>query len=369
LRSWLELNVDREWRSKYRTDAERADFYKIWERQLFKGGWSAIWWPKEFGGRSSSAVENAIYAHEIARIDAPDEFNKVGTRLVGPLLMAHGSAAQKAHLRGILEGTEIWCQGFSEPDAGSDLANLRTRAEPAVDGWLVDGLKCWTSFARYADYCLLLARTGSQPSRQLGISVFIVDMRLPGINVQPIRQIHGRGDFNNVTFDHVRLGPEALLGEVNQGWAMGSSVLSLERGTEFCLARFRDSRRHLEGLIESVANRPHLAGLADRIGYLYGKVFATQLGAFELLGLEQAGSVPPGFASMAKLYASETWRELGRESVELLGTAEWQSRGEQLVEDYFQSQHYTIAAGTSEIQRNTIARTMLELPSSKRAGS
>jgi alkylation response protein AidB-like acyl-CoA dehydrogenase len=344
---------------------ELAAFLSKWDRKLFDGGWAAIWWPPEYGGTGASAIECAIYAEEMALARAPEGLGRLGKRLVGPILMADGTDTQKGHLPKILDGSEVWCQGFSEPDAGSDLQSIRTRATEVGDTWNITGQKVWTSFARYAQWCLVLARTGPVANRGAALSLFLVDMTSPGISVRPIETVTRDHAFSEVTFDNVVVSAKSLVGEPNKGWRIVVSLLQKERGSEFCLARLADVRRIFSASMAAVTARNSDDADAWTLGAFQTRIVAAQLSALDLLTKEVAGTVLGGLDSLVKLYVTETWRALGMLQVTSLAAEDWTTLGAQQVEDYFESQHYTISAGTSEVQRNAIARLALELPSAR----
>jgi alkylation response protein AidB-like acyl-CoA dehydrogenase len=324
-------------------------------------------WPLEFGGRGADAVERVIFTEETARFDAPEGLNRLGKRLVAPVLWQFGTPEQRAHLPRIRDGVEIWCQGFSEPDAGSDLVNIRTRAVRDGDEWVVNGRKIWTSFAQFADWVLLLVRTGQPDSRADGISVLLVDLRTPGIEISPIQTISGRSEFNEVSFQDVRVPGANLVGEENGGWAIVRSVLQDERGPDYCLARFADIRRILGEVADSVGAADQVPAVSHaRLGADYARVYTIQVLAADLLERGQRGGTVEGLESMLKLYTTEAWRTMGDDQVLVWGARYLDGGPAERLHDYAESRHYTISAGTSEIQRNLIASRILALPSGRR---
>ena len=366
LRAFYQQHVDPGWRGRHATLTELAAYLRQWDRTLHANGWGAPGWPREFGGRNASAIERAIFAEELVRFNAPEGLGFLGKRLVAPILMRHGSSEQKRHIDAILRGDEVWCQGFSEPDAGSDLTSLRTRAQLERDEWVVSGQKVWTTYAQFADWVLLLVRTGAPDSRERGISVLLVNMASPGISVRPITTMTGSSEFNEVIFDSVRVPAHHLVGDVDGGWPMVREVLQYERSADHCLARFADIRRSFETTARCVGGLPDNRDChEDRLGRQYARVFAIQLMTTDYLVRQQRNSIPAGLESVLKLYTTEVWRGLGDEQALLWGEALVDSGGEQQVEDFMQSRHYTISAGTSEIQRNQIASRMLHMPSGR----
>jgi alkylation response protein AidB-like acyl-CoA dehydrogenase len=220
-RAWLAANVPEEWAGGGTGSEERAEYIeylRAWQRRLYDGGWAGISWPQEFGGRGATLVEQAIFQEELARAGAPQLIGTIGLSLVGPTIIALGTEEQKArYLSKILSGEEIWCQGFSEPNAGSDVAALGTKAVRDGEEFVVNGQKIWTSFAQMADWCLLLVRTDSEVPKHKGLTCLLADMHAEGVNIRPLRQMSGDSGFNEVFFSNVRIGPEQVLGEVNKG--------------------------------------------------------------------------------------------------------------------------------------------------------
>jgi alkylation response protein AidB-like acyl-CoA dehydrogenase len=211
-------------------DAAEIAFLRQWQRRLYEGGWTGLSWPKEFGGVGATLLEQAVFVEERDRAKAPLDVGIVGTQMVGPMLIKHGSPEQKGkYLRRILSGEDLWCQGFSEPSAGSDLAALSTRAEWRQDAWHINGQKVWTSRAQYADLMILLARSEAKSTSHQGITAFIVPMSTPGLAIRPLRQINGSTDFCEVFLDDVVLESESVVGEIGGGWKVAMSTLSFER--------------------------------------------------------------------------------------------------------------------------------------------
>src|SRR5438552_6442263 len=232
VRAWLTTNTPPEWAGD--TNAEdRSDYISYlrdWQRKLYEGGWAGISWPQQYGGRGAALMEKAIFQEELARANTPQLIGTIGLSLVGPTIIAMGTGAQKSrYLAPILSGEEIWCQGFSEPNAGSDLASLGTKAIRDGDNFIVNGQKTWTSFAQLADLCLLLVRTDSEAPKHKGITCLLVNMRSEGISVRPLRQMSGDSGFNEVFFSSVRVPVSQVLGEVNHGWTTAITALMNER--------------------------------------------------------------------------------------------------------------------------------------------
>src|SRR5256884_2376894 len=234
VRAWLEGNVPDELRGKAfassRADVDEVRRLRAWQKTMWEAGYVGMSWPKEFGGRGAPLTEQIILFQEMARAESPQFVNRGGLSMLGPTLMKHGTAAQqRRHLAKILTADELWCQGFSEPNAGSDLANLQTRAVREGDHFVVNGQKVWTSMAHVADWCFLLVRTDPAAAKHKGISFLLVDMKTPGITVRPLRQLTGEAEFNEVFFDNVRVPAENLVGKLNEGWSVAITTLAYER--------------------------------------------------------------------------------------------------------------------------------------------
>ena len=254
VRAWLLHHLPPGWgTAAYRAPdgpAEKVALAKRWQGQLFRGGWAGIAWPKEYGGRGASLIEQLIFNEEYARARAPDMINlAVGLGLVGPTLIACGTAWQKERfLPPLLKGEELWCQGFSEPNAGSDLAALKTRAEVDGDRIVVTGQKIWTSFAQHADWCILVVRTDARVPKHKGLTFLLVSMRSPGITIRPLRELTGDAWFNEVFFDAVQVPRTHVVGEINRGWDVVLTTLAHERGAAAPHARLQLENRMLAEL-------------------------------------------------------------------------------------------------------------------------
>lgn len=263
VRAWLRDNLPENWETDPKEpedEAERFAFRLGWERRLHAGGWSGLAWPREYGGRGGTMMQNAILQEELARANAPEAVNIIGRNLTAPTLMEHGTEAQKQRfLPKILSSEEIWCQGFSEPNSGSDLASLRCRAVIDGDHFVINGQKIWTSFAQYAQWCFVLARTDTSAPKHKGLSFILVDMHTPGITIRPLSQITGDSEFNEVFFDDVRVPRENLVGRLNEGWRIAMTTLTYERGPEEALPRLVRFRRDLDTIIER-ATTPRVSG-------------------------------------------------------------------------------------------------------------
>jgi alkylation response protein AidB-like acyl-CoA dehydrogenase len=379
VRAWLGANLPPGWGTpawREPADAgERVAFARAWQRRLFEGGWAGLDWPQEHGGRGAGPLEQVIYLEEYARAEAPDLIQlSVGTSLVGPTLVAHGTRAQRERfLLPILRGEELWCQGFSEPNAGSDLAGLRARGELRGDEFVVTGQKIWTSFAQHSDWCILVVRTDPGAPRHRGLSFLLVDMRSPGITVRPLREMTGEAWFNEVFFDGVRVPRENLVGELHRGWDVVLTTLAHERGSSSQHARLAAELERLTALARRTRRGGRPASEDPRVRQKLAE-FATGVAILRMTAyrnasrLERTGHPGPE-GSTLKLLWSELDQRVKELAIELLGPAGLVPAGDpRAVEDgrwchaWLWSRASTIYAGTSEIQRNIIAQRVLGLP-------
>jgi len=328
---------------------------RAWQRTLAEAGWACLAWPMEHGGREASVEEQAIFAEECARAGVPRQLSMVGANLVGPVLIAHGTPEQQGRwLPDIRTGAALWCQLFSEPDAGSDLAGLRTRARQEPDGWVVEGAKLWSSGANSADLGLLLARTGDG---RFDLSMFVVPMDAPGIEVRPLRQMDGETKFNEIAFDEVRLDHDALLGGIGDGWKLAQSTLGTERLN--LGAQAIALRAHLDELLAEPGVHDPVA--RDQATRLWVRVWLLRVD-FERLVASGRPISDPSFSRL-KLSATEVQRDLCRFAMSVLGPAAIAGRDLPLATRRFLAQPgQTIAGGTSEIQRNILGERVLGLP-------
>ncbi|HSP99960.1 MAG TPA: acyl-CoA dehydrogenase family protein [Candidatus Dormibacteraeota bacterium] len=372
LRAWLETNP-------LAPEPEEIGAWvahgKAWQRRLYEAGWCGVHWPTAYGGRGASLIEQIIFQEEMARVGAPQLINLAGLTMGGPVLIAHGTEAQKRrYLQKILAAEEIWCQGFSEPNAGSDLAALRTRAVPDGDDLVVNGQKVWTSFARYADWCMLLVRTDVDAPKHKGITFLLVDMHSPGVTVRPLRQISGDEDFNEVFFEDVRVPRGNVVGAVNGGWDIAITTLMHERQT-LTYSRQLQSRVALEQLLTLARQWPDGAPLAQQplarqqLAAAVIDSAAMRYTALRNLTRVLRGGTPGPEGSVEKLFWSEMYQRMLEHAVALLGPFGHLMHGSAHAVDggrwphlMLYSRGRTIAAGSSEIQRNIIAERVLGLP-------
>jgi alkylation response protein AidB-like acyl-CoA dehydrogenase len=378
LRTWLEKQVPEHGTPPSIDDwpARRA-YDTAWQRKLHAAGFAGIAWPAEFGGRGLPVQQQLVYLEEYARAGAPYiGVNFVGLMHAGPTLIAEGTAAQRAfHLPRILDGSSVWCQGFSEPQAGSDLASLRTRAERRGDEYVVTGQKIWSTRAHVADYCELLVRTDASAPKHKGITWLILDMRQPGVAIRPMRTIDGESHFCEVFFDGARVPVEHRVGAENDGWRVANVTLRFERGTAFAqhIIAMRTEVLRLAALARSRRSERGTAwdDLRGRIGRLDAHVEAlwrmTQMCVTEA---ERTGAPSP-LGSAVKLRYSELCQEIRELAVRIagrpvIGNADVAGfRTDDLVREYLWSFQTTIAAGTSQIQRNLIAQRILGMPKTR----
>jgi alkylation response protein AidB-like acyl-CoA dehydrogenase len=374
-RAWLKANVPAPWKGAV-TSENRADhiaYLRKWQRTLFEGGWAGISWPKKFGGRGATLMEQAIFQEELALADAPHLIGTIGLSLVGPTIIALGTEEQKGrYLPKILSGEEIWCQGFSEPNAGSDLAAVGTKAIRDGDVFVVNGQKIWTSFAQIADYCLLLVRTDFESAKHKGITCLLADMKLDGISVRPLRQMSGDSGFNEVFFSNVRVPVAQVLGQINNGWSTAITALMNERanlGTGIQVI----FKRNLNALIarSKKTERNGKPASSDpvvrqKLAQAYLELEILRLNTNRALTSLAKTGIPGAEGSIQKIYWSEMNQRTQQIAQEILGPygqlsdfddGMWQYA-------YLRSRGNTIEAGTSEIQRNIVAERVLGLPKS-----
>ena len=372
VRSWLETNLPKDWRQDgkggYR-DEEDTELQLQWQHKLFEGGWLKLGWPKAAGGRGATPVMQAIYQEEMAKAGAPGILGRLGVTLLAPTLLAHGTDWQKqTYIDKILSGELIFCQGFSEPDAGSDLAGLRTKAERRDGKWVLSGQKTWSSGAHYSHKSFLLARTDPSAEAHKGIGFFLVDMHQPGVEVRRITQMTGGGEFCEVFLSNAEVEDRDLVGQPGDGWKVAMTVFGFERGGLAQAARFERAVAELASLA-----RDRGAG-SDPTNRQ--KIAQAQIEAhvFRLIGLRnltkaQHGHAPGAEASVTKLFWSEMDKRLQEAAIGVEGMyGALAPHSELAIEDgrwqygWMWAQAETIYAGSSEIQRNIIAERVLGLP-------
>ncbi|MDQ5815884.1 MAG: acyl-CoA dehydrogenase [Actinomycetota bacterium] len=373
LRSWLEENLPDGWRelSPSRT-RWNADVSREWSKKLYQAGYVGLTWPKEYGGRAAPYTHQAVFLEEMVRAKAPEHIGVIGLGMAGPTIISHGTDEQKnRHLANILSGDEVWCQGFSEPDSGSDLASLRTRAVRDNGHFVVNGQKVWSSFAHIADWCILLVRTDPDAKKHQGITYLLVDMHSDGVYVRPLNQMSGEPEFNEIFFSDVRVPVENVLGEVNAGWGVAMTTLLHERGTlGFALtSRLEVAMNKVVTLArETGAERDPL--IRDRIARHWVELQGLKFTNYRALTTLVKTGVPGPEGSIAKLFWSESNQRLTKLALEIMGPRAQLDGDEGIWDGYWQYQQLrsrgnTIEAGTSEVLRNIIAERVLGLPRSR----
>jgi len=361
VRAWLAANLDEV--PVFASFDEEVEWGRHWQARLAAERWVGLHWPAEYGGRGASPVQVAIFNAEYARARAPQLINRVGLNLAGPTLLAHGTAEQKARwLAKILTAEEIWCQLFSEPGAGSDLASLTTRATPVDDGWLLSGQKVWTSYAQYARWGICLARTDPEAPKHKGISYFVVDMHAGGIDVRPLTQITGEAEFNEVFLDEVFVPADHLVGERNQGWSVANTTLAHERGTNFPFKEQVVHEVYLAELWAEAARRGKLEdpSVVDHLAQAHVELAVLRLHNWRTLSRLARGLEPGPESSWVKLAWTDLTQHLSEVALDVVDPesplwGKWQRQ-------WLWSKAASIAGGTSEIQRTIIGERILGLP-------
>ncbi|MEU2031686.1 acyl-CoA dehydrogenase family protein [Nocardia amamiensis] len=377
VREWLEENLNGEFRALRGLggpgrEHEAFDERLAWDRHLAAAGWTCLGWPKEYGGREATVRQQVIFHEEYAKANAPARVSHVGEELLGPTLLAFGTKAQKDRfLPGIRTVGELWCQGYSEPGAGSDLAAITTSAHLDGDEWSINGQKIWTSLAHVADWCFVVARTERGSTRHKGLSYLLVPMKQPGIDVRPIIQLTGTSEFNEVFFDDARTAADLVVGEPGDGWRIAMGTLTFERGISTLGQQIRFARELAD--IEALARRtgaaedPLIADRIDRAWVGLRVLRAHAMRTMQAAGVDDSG----GQASVAKLLWANWHRGLGELAMAVLGARglvastagptgendlnEWQRL-------YLFTRADTIYGGSNEVQRNIIAERVLGLP-------
>jgi alkylation response protein AidB-like acyl-CoA dehydrogenase len=379
LRGWLKANVPKDWdeRREEPLDA-RFEYLKRWQRKLFEGGWAGISWPKEYGGRGASLMQQVIFWQEMALANAPPLANVLGLGLIGPTLIAFGTAAQKERfLRKILSAEEIWCQGFSEPDAGSDLANVRCEAKLEGGHYVINGQKVWNSYGWASHWCELVVRTDPNVPKHKGLTVLLVDMKSPGVDVRPLRQMTGETEFNEIFFHDVKVPVENVVGKVNEGWEVAMGTLMHERGT-FGAGLQITYKRNMDRLIGLARTRQRNGKPAaqdplvrQKLAQCYAEIEIMRMNQMRAFSRISATGVPGPEGSIQKIFWSELNQRFQQVAQELLGPyGQLEGHSPHSVDGgmwsygYLRTRGNTIEAGTSEIQRNIIGHFVLGLPKS-----
>jgi alkylation response protein AidB-like acyl-CoA dehydrogenase len=378
-RGWLAANLPAEWRAEaFWADKDEDEAFALrrsWEADKARAGWAGINWPTEYGGRGGTPTQKAIYDEEMARAGAPYTANALGLTFLAPTVMKIGTAEQKREILGpLLRNEVIWCQGFSEPGAGSDLAALSTRAVLDGDEWVVNGQKVWTTNARHADRMFALVRTSTEGSRHAGITMLLMDMHTPGVEVRPLTQMTGNREFGEVFLTDVRVPAGSVLGPVGGGWEVAMLLLSFERGSS-AIGQYTRFRRELDQVVALARGterdgRPagQDPGLRQRIAASVVELELLRLHSWHVLTKVQRGEDLGAEASMTKLQWSEAHQDLGELFVDVAGPeglrTGWGPARElsPLQEMFLWSRSETIWGGSSQVQRNIVAERVLGLP-------
>ena len=389
IRSWLEQNLPHGWFDEgfEMTAEERAAFNEAWPSNLYQGGWICATWPAEYGGKGLTLMQGVVLAEEFARAKAPLRADFFGDTLVGPTILQWGTEEQKKeYLPGIMDGSIRWCQGFSEPDSGSDLASLKTSAVLDGDEWVINGQKIWTTQAQFADYCFLLARTDPTVVKQAGISYLLVPMKQPGVEVRPIVQPDGTAEFNEVFFTDARCPERNVVGGLNNGWAVANTTLGFERGMS-ATTGYRRFDEELRLMIAAARDNGVIDDplIRQRLARYHSKVQITRINGLRSLTVSITGRKDPAVSALGatnKLW----WSEMHQEGMELAldvygagamlrtcGPESWPATMRSpkspvgysvtpMLSAWFFGRSETIWGGSSQIQRNIVGERVLGLP-------
>jgi len=378
-RTWLDANLPRAWRRDHCysrvEDPIWIDVARDWQRMLFEGGWAAISWPTEYGGRGATVVERWFFDQALDAVGAPRPPAQSYVDLIGPAILQHGREEQRRrYLTPMIRGDELWCQGFSEPGAGSDLASLKCKAERDGDDYVVSGQKVWTSNADIADWCFLLCRTEPDQPKHKGISLLLVDMKTPGITVSPLTQMTDDAEFCEVFFEDVRVPAANLIGAPGAGWGIAMGIVAHERGPMWTFVFQRKIRRSLSQLIERVREHPATRGalaepgVRQRLAQAHIEVELLRLSGYRSLTTLLRTGHPGPESSLEKVMGSETDQRLQELAMGLFGPYGALREGPHALgggtvpRAFLYARSETIMGGTSEIQRNVVAQRILGLP-------
>ena len=395
IRRWLEDNLPEGWFDDgfEMTDDERAAWLQEWTSKLFEGGWICATWPEEYGGKGLTTMQGVVLAEEFARAGAPMRGDFFGDTLVGPTILQWGTEEQKKEfIPGILSGTIAWCQGFSEPDAGSDLASLKTTAELDGDEWVINGQKIWTTQGFVADYVFVLCRTDRDAPKHKGISYLLCPMHQEGVEVRPIRQIDGAAEFAEVFFTNARCPKDNVVGGLNNGWAVAMTTLGFERGTS-ATTGYRRFENELRGIMARAEENGaiHDPLIRQRVAAAWSKVQIMRINGLRSLAVVLTGKKDKGVSALGatnKIFWSEYHQEVMELAMDVLGMSGQTLLGEPgeeesvpgygrrpvneeypanaLQSSFFFSRSETIWGGTAEIQRNIVGERVLGLPKEPR---
>lgn len=356
--SWLAANVDEHWRKNRGalSEDEETRLRAEWDRKLFAGGYAGLSLPVEYGGQGLGLAEEVIFGELAARAQAPDGLGRIGKILTAPTLIAHGTEWQKAtYLPPIMSGEHVWCQGFSEPGSGSDLASVSCSARRVDGGYLVRGRKTWTSFSKHAHRCLVLARTDEDAPRYRNLSLLLLDMHAPGVEISPVKQISGSEHFSETTFDDVFVAEQDLVGAEGEGWRMAMTVLANERGAVEGITRYVEIRADMDLLLGCCAQAGEFT---ERLQELDTRVELVRWQVSKAVERQHTDAHFLRSSMVLKVIWSELWQEL----TSLAARLSCAEHREHWRHQYLESRSATIYSGTSEIQRNIIAERVLGLP-------
>lgn len=354
-----------------RDDAAAVGTAKAWQAALFDAGWACLGWPKEFGGRAATPIERVIWSQEVGRYVTPDGFFVIGQGMCGPTLMAYATEEQKRHfLPPLARGDDIWCQLFSEPVAGSDLAGIKTRAERDGDDWVLNGQKIWTSGAHFSDFGIIVTRTDPNVPKHKGLTMFFIDMKSPGIDIRPIKQINGDRAFNEVFFTDVRVPDSQRLGAVGQGWQVSLVTLMNER-----LAVGGSLATSVEPLLElantmKIDGKPAIENKAvrERLAGWYAQLAGLKYTGFRMVSALSRGATPGPEASISKVVVARMNQDMANFALDLqslggvLDSPKLSAMHNQFQRQFMRSPANRIEGGSDEILRNIIAERVLGLP-------
>jgi alkylation response protein AidB-like acyl-CoA dehydrogenase len=370
LRTWLEANHPG---TPPRDEQGSFEFRRSWQRRLHEAGWAGIAWPESYGGRGASLIEQAIFNEEIVRARTPQVANVLGLAMGGPTVIAHGTEEQRQrYLPPILSADEIWCQGFSEPESGSDLASLKTRATRDGSGWVITGQKVWTTYAQHAKWCMLLARTDADAPRHKGLTYFLMDMDQHGVQVRPLRQITGEAEFNELFMEEARVSDENTIGGEGNGWAVAITTLMHERAT-LAFGLQVSVQIAIRELVEHARNTPGADGLAagddplvrQRLAQLMIEAEVLRLNAYRSLSATMHGGVPGPEGSLGKWHWSEVNQAVTELAMEISGARALTIEGDgdhDWTYRFLRARANSIEGGTTEILKNIVAERVLGLP-------
>jgi len=373
VRSWLEENHPGPEPESF---DEIVQFRRDWQRRMHEAGWAGISWPKEYGGRGATPIEQAIFVMEAIRAEAPPPANVLGLAMGGPVIIAHGTEEQKRrYLEPILTAEEIWCQGFSEPESGSDLASLKTKAVKDGEEWVVTGQKVWTTYAQYAKWCMLVARTDPDAPKHQGLTYFLLDMEQDAVEVRPLVQITGEGEFNEIFLDGARIPEENVVGEVGGGWQVAITTLMNERAG-LAFGAIAQIRRSLNATLELAREASVNGGAAaedahyrQRLAQLHIEAETMRLNAYRGLTKTMQSGIPGPEGSLGKWQWADINQGITELAMDLEGVYAPLDRGaEHAIDDgrwqyaFLRSRANSIEGGTTEILKNIIAERVLGLP-------